>query len=107
MNIPAFVSDSELTQRSDAHFRPHPGVVFTRRCLAKTSLRQDEIAKRIGISTKHLSRFANGHVHVGVDLARKLEACTNISAQAWLNYQTQYDLYTTEKLATAPSLMSA
>ena len=105
MTIPAFVTQSEPTMRSDSHFRPHPGKVFERRCLSKTSLKQVEVAERIGISTKHLSRFTNGHVHVGVELARKLEACTNISANAWLNYQTQYDLYTTAKLETVPSLM--
>lgn len=107
MTIPAFVTQSETTMRSDSLYRPHPGEVFTRRCLSKTSLKQDEVAKRVGISTKHLSRFINGHVHVGVELARKLEACTNISAGAWLHYQTQYDLYTTVKLEAAPSLMTA
>ena len=107
MTIPAFVTQSESTVRADSLYRPHPGEVFQRRCLSKTSLKQDEVAKRIGISTKHLSRFTNGHVSVGVELARKLEACTNISAGAWLHYQTQYDLYTNEKLESAPSLMLA
>ena len=106
MNIPSFVTASESVTRSDSFYRPHPGEVFQRRCINKTSLKQAEIAKRIGISTKHLSRFTNGHVHVGVELARKLEACTNISASAWLHYQTQYDLYTTVKLKTMPSLMT-
>ena len=106
MTLPVFVTQSEETVRPDSLFRPHPGKVFERRCLSKTSLQQNEIAKRIGISTKHLSRFTNGHVHVGVELARKLESCTNISAGAWLHYQTQYDLYKTRKLETAPSLMT-
>jgi addiction module HigA family antidote len=107
MTIPAFVTQSETTMRSDALFRPHPGKVFERRCLSKTSLLQNEVAERIGISAKHLSRFTNGHVHVGINLARKLEACTNISASAWLHYQTQYDLYTSVKLKTTSSLMTA
>ena len=107
MTIPAFVTQSESTTRSDSLYRSHPGVVFSRRCLSKTSLLQSEVAKRIGISTKHLSRFTNGHVHVGVELARKLEACTNISANAWLHYQMQYDLYTTVELEVTSSLMTA
>ena len=107
MNLPEFVTQSETTTRSDALYRPHPGEVFQRRCLSKSPLKQDEIAKRIGISVKHLSRFTNGHVRVGVELARKLEACTNISANAWLHYQTQYDLFTTAKLKSTRSLMTA
>jgi addiction module HigA family antidote len=107
MTIPAFVTESAEATRSDSLFRPHPGNVFERRCLSKTSLGQNEVAKRVGISTKHLSRFIHGHVHVGVGLARKLESCTNISAGTWLHYQTQYDLYTTEKLNAAPSVMTA
>jgi antitoxin HigA-1 len=107
VTIPAFVTQAEPTMRTDSLYRPHPGEVFNRRCLAKTSLKQDEVAKRIGISAKHLSRFTNGHIRVGVDLARKLEACTNISAAAWLHYQTQYDLYTSVKLESTTSLMTA
>jgi len=107
MTIPAFVTQSESTSRSDSLYRPHPGIVFARRCLSKTPLLQNEVSKRIGISTKHLSRFTNGHVHVGVELARKLEACTNISASAWLHYQMQYDLYTIGKLEVTSSLMTA
>ncbi|MBU3005351.1 HigA family addiction module antitoxin [Paraglaciecola arctica] len=107
MTIPAFVTNSAATLRADPLYCPHPGEVFQRRCLSKTSLKQDEVAKRIGISTKHLSRFTNGHVSVGVELARKLEACTNISAAAWLHYQTQYDLYTNKKLESTVSLMTA
>lgn len=49
----------------------------------------------------------NGHVSVGVDLARKLEACTKISAHAWLHYQIQFDLYNTSKLEKSPKLLSA
>jgi addiction module HigA family antidote len=72
-----------------------------------SDLKQPQIAEVIGISTKHLSRFINGHVSVGIDLARKLEACTNISAQAWLHYQTQFDLHTTSKLEKSSVRLSA
>jgi addiction module HigA family antidote len=107
MTIPNFVTHSKEVNRPDELYRPHPGAVFARRFLSKTPLNQDEVAGRIGISPKHLSRFKNGHVHVEVELARKLEACTNISAGAWLYYQMQYDLYTTTKIAETRSLMTA
>lgn len=107
MKNPDFVTDSPTTERAESLYRPHPGEVFARRFVSKNTLKQPEIANIIGISTKHLSRFINGHVSVGVDLARKLEACTNISAQAWLHYQIQYDLYTNSKLKKSSVLLMA
>lgn len=107
MSAPDFVTRFEQSLRSEELYRPHPGEVFARRCLSKSGIKQAEAADLIGISTKHLSRFVNGHVSVGVELARKLEACTKISAQAWLHYQTQYDLYKTAKLEKSPKLLSA
>ena len=107
MNIPNFVTRSEQSVRPEELFRPHPGEIFARRCLSSGDIKQAEAAALIGISVKHLSRFINGHVSVGVDLARKLEACTKISAHAWLHYQTQFDLYNTSKLEKSPKLLSA
>lgn len=107
MNIPDFVTRSEQSVRAEELYRPHPGDVFARRCLSHGDIKQAEAAALIGISTKHLSRFINGHVSVGVELARKLEACTKISAQTWLHYQTQYDLHNTAKLEKSPKLLSA
>lgn len=101
MTIPDFVNASESTKRPDSLYRPHPGAVFKRRCLSKTNLTHAQVALLMGISPKHLSRFINGHVSVGVDLARKLESCTNISAESWLYFQSKYDLFTTEKLPKA------
>jgi addiction module HigA family antidote len=107
MNRPDFVTRSVQSVRPEELFRPHPGEVFARRCLSHSNIKQTEAAALIGISAKHLSRFINGHVSVGVDLARKLEACTEISAHTWLHYQTQYDLYNTAKLEKAPKFLSA
>ncbi|MDO6473837.1 HigA family addiction module antitoxin [Alteromonas sp. 1_MG-2023] len=103
--IPAFVTASESANRNEDLFRPHPGEVFKRRCLSKTKLKQPEIADLMGVSTKHLSRFINGHVTVQIDLARKLESVTNISAAAWLNYQNAYDLYKTASNKPEKQLM--
>lgn len=98
MNLPSFLNSSEPTNRSESLYYPHPGDVFKRRFIAKTTLRQEKVAEIIGVSPKHLSRFINGHVSVTILLARKLEFCTNVSAGAWLHYQAQYDLYKTAKL---------
>ena len=107
MTVPSIVQSSKPVERSENLYRPHPGEVFTRRILNKTTLKQPEMASLIGISVKHLSRFANGHVSVTADLARKLEACTNISAEAWLHYQIQYDLYKTPKIERSAQTLTA
>lgn len=81
------------SNRPESLFRPHPGNVFFRRCFPLFRLKQGAIAQIIGISPTQLSRFIHGHMHVDTKLARKLQACTNISAKAWLHYQVEYDLY--------------
>ena len=101
MTISDFVNASEPTRRPDYLYRQHPGAIFKRRCLSKTNLTHAQVAFQIGISPKHLSRFINGHVNVGVDFARKLESCTNISAASWLYFQTKYDLFSTKELLKA------
>ncbi|SET58874.1 HigA family addiction module antitoxin [Thalassotalea agarivorans] len=107
MTIPSFVTQSQQVSRPEDLPRPHPGDVFKRRFIEKTSLKRPEIAAVLGVSEKHLSRFVNGHIRVEVAFARKLEACTNVSANAWLHYQIQYDLYKTAKLDKQQTLLSA
>lgn len=103
--IPEFAGTAESVSRDEGLHRPHPGDVFKRRCLSKSRLKQPEIAVLMGISPKHLSRFINGHVSVQIELARKLESVTNISAAAWLNYQNAYDLYKTASSKPAKQLI--
>jgi addiction module HigA family antidote len=91
MNTPNFVNQSKKTERPESLYRPHPGLVFKRRFISKTTLKQEEIAKRIGISNQHLSRFLKGEVDVDVELSNKLSTYTNLSAECWLYYQTQHD----------------
>ncbi|MGJ8691488.1 MAG: HigA family addiction module antitoxin [Thalassotalea sp.] len=105
MSIPAFVTESEEVIRPEQLRRPHPGSIFKRRFIEGTSLTRPEVAAILDVSTKHLSRFINEHVHIGVELARKLEACTNLSAHAWLHYQTQYDLYENAKRPARDNLI--
>ena len=93
MTIPAFVNKSTSTARAVSLHRPHPGKILKRRFLDKKELKRLEAAEVIGISSKQLSRLIDGHVHVDVNLARQLEAYTNLSAGTWLHYQKQYDLY--------------
>ena len=98
----ALIEAGERASRPEHLKRPHPGEVFKRRCMAKSPLKQSEVAQCLEVSTKHLSRFVNGHSNLTVEFARKLDAVSGISAKAWMHYQVAYDLYRTAK--SKPSL---
>ena len=68
------IEAGERASRPEHLKRPHPGEVFKRRCMAKSPLKQSEVAQCLEVSTKHLSRFVNGHSNLTVEFARKLEA---------------------------------
>ncbi|AEA99729.1 helix-turn-helix transcriptional regulator [Alteromonas mediterranea] len=70
----ALIEAGERASRPEHLKRPHPGEVFKRRCMAKSPLKQSEVAQCLEVSTKHLSRFVNGHSNLTVEFARKLEA---------------------------------
>lgn len=57
-------------------------------------MKHSEVAETIGVSQQYSYRFLNGVEPVTVQLAKKLEACTNISAATWLDSQIKYDLFT-------------
>jgi len=101
-NRQAELEPAVATSRPEHLPRPHPGSVFKRRVLDIVNLNRATVAEKIGISTKQLSRFVNGHAPVTIEFARKLEAATSISAAAWMNYQVAYDLYRTTKVHTDP-----
>lgn len=71
----------------------HAGVIFNERILKRHKISQTDAAKFLHMSRKQVSLFANGKVSVSVDLAKKLEASTGVSAGFWLNIQKSYDLY--------------
>lgn len=55
---------------------------------------QQELAARLVVSPKHLSRVINGHVPVSPDFAAKLAVVTGYSAEFWLEHQARYDART-------------
>jgi plasmid maintenance system antidote protein VapI len=64
-----------------------------RQVLAKRGLSQADVARRIGISAKHLSQVLVGVSSISVDLAVQLELVFKINGRALLHLQAndQYD----------------
>ncbi len=59
--------------------------------LDEYGITQKELAKRTGISEKHISHVLKGHSELTVDMALKLEKIlTGVPASYWLNYEAKY-----------------
>ena len=77
---------------------PHPGEI-----LADTVLREDggltviEFARQLGVSRVVLSRVMSRRAAVSAELAIRLDAVLESSAESWLNMQVAYDLWHAER----------
>lgn len=81
-------------------FKPtHPGEMFKRRLLDEYKISLTEAAKRLGVSRKHLTNFANGHVSCSVELAQRIAAATGSGVGLWINLQANYDIWQAENQA--------
>jgi len=79
------------------HNPPHPGQVLKLLCLEPLKLTVTETAKALGISRKTLSAILNGRAGISPEMAVRLSMAFGISAESWLNQQTQYDLWHAER----------
>ena len=53
-------------------------------------MNQKELAARMGMSEKHISKLINGEVQLTMDTARRLEMVLGLPAQFWCNLETIY-----------------
>ncbi len=53
---------------------------------------QEEMAARLGITTKHLSNILNGNAPITYDTAIKLESVVGPSAEFWMELESNYQL---------------
>lgn len=70
----------------------HPGETL-REMLAEQKITQQELARKLNLSAKHVSEILNGKASITPAVARNLEAAfPGVSAMFWLNMQNNYDL---------------
>lgn len=55
-------------------------------------MNQEELAARLGITTKHLSNIINGNAPITYETALRLENVIGPSAEFWMELETQYQL---------------
>lgn len=58
--------------------------------LEERALTQTELARRLGVSLKHINQVVNGAVPISADVALALEKVLGVSASFWLNRDALY-----------------
>lgn len=69
----------------------HPGYYISE-VIEEMEMTQEEFAKRLDLTPKHLSEIVNGKSRVTPEVANKLSVMLNTSIEMWLNLQTKYDI---------------
>ena len=68
----------------------HPGS-YIEDIIDELNITQDEFAKRMGVSSKTISKIVNGKANITEVLAEKLSRFTGISYKTWMNLQASYN----------------
>jgi antitoxin HigA-1 len=79
------------------HNPPHPGEVLRDGVFADASISVTDFAQRLGVTRVTLSRLLNGKAGISADMALRLAAALDGTAQSWLHMQANYDLWHAEK----------
>jgi HTH-type transcriptional regulator/antitoxin HigA len=82
------IKNSKLAFKPDYAVPPGATLAET---LAALGMDQAELARRTGLSTKHVSQVINGHASLSPDTAIVLENATGVSARLWINLQANFD----------------
>lgn len=72
----------------------HPGEILIEEFLKPYKLSQYRLAKDISVPPRRINEIVLGLRSITVDTALRLAKYFNMSAEFWLNLQTQYDLET-------------
>jgi HTH-type transcriptional regulator/antitoxin HigA len=84
-----------MGSRKENSFKPSiaiaPGETI-RENMRALGMDQEELAERLGVTTKHLSHLVNGKVSLTHDMAIKLEDVIGATAKFWMNLEANYQL---------------
>lgn len=70
----------------------HPGEILKEECLVPLGLTVTEAARLLDISRYTLSSIINKKQGISTEMALRLSKAFGMSAEVWLNMQTNYDL---------------
>ncbi|MEZ5690705.1 MAG: HigA family addiction module antitoxin [Rickettsiales bacterium] len=72
---------------------PHPGEILWELDMRPSGLTIKEVADRLGVDRKTVSRIVNGHTGISPEMAILLGRAFNTSPELWINMQRNYDLW--------------
>lgn len=75
------------------HNPPHPGEILKADVLPGLGLTVTEAAQQLRITRVALSRILNGRAGISPDMALRLSAWLDTSAEVWLRMQVTHDLW--------------
>ena len=76
------------------HNPPHPGDILKELYIVPLKLKQADVAKGLGVTTKALSQLINAHTGISISMSLKLAEAFNTTPEYWLNLQQQHDIFT-------------
>ena len=85
------MENNKLTRDFTPVFAIPPGDSI-RENMTLLGMNQEELAARLGITTKHLSNVLNGNAPITYETALRLESVIGASAEFWMNLETLYQL---------------
>ena len=77
----------------------HPGRILKEDYLEPLSMTITEIASKLGVSRKTLSKIINERGAVSPDMSLRLARAFNTTADLWMNLQKNYDLWQAEHMS--------
>jgi len=86
------------------HNPPHPGKILKSLCFEPLGLSVAEAAEALGVRSETLSDLLNGHVGITPEMAIRLSAASDTTAESWMNQQAQYDLWHAEQRMDKPEV---
>ena len=66
-----------------------PGETLTE-VLEELNMSQADLARRIGLTTKHVNQIVSGRVRISTEVALRLERATGVPARIWSNLESRY-----------------
>lgn len=84
-----------MVKKKDDNFMPSiaiPPGESIKESMTSLGMNQDELATRLGITTKHLSNVVNGNVAITYEMSLRLESVLGANANFWISLENQYQL---------------
>jgi len=69
----------------------HPGETLLE-TINERGMTQTELARRCGLSLKHINQICRGHIGISADVAIRLEEALGVAASVWVNLDMAYRL---------------